>query len=128
MTIYNSPIAVEMIVAVIKAAAAIMMPIRNAEHAIYGTHRTANAGTDRAADYTTYRAGNPIAFRGTLPRTAHKALCVPDMGDCDQSKRQRRSGKIKFGGRSGRQCRGLDFRLHLNASGSAATDRRVGYM
>jgi len=35
---------------VVKAAAAIVTPIGNPEHAIHGAHGTADAGSDRAAN------------------------------------------------------------------------------
>jgi len=73
----------ESIVAIIKAAAVIMMPIRNPEHAIYRANGAADTSADRAANHTTYRAGHAITFRRAFLRTAHDALGVPDMGDCE---------------------------------------------
>ena len=85
------PITMESIVAVIKTAAVIMMPVRNSEHAIHRANGAADTSADRAADHATYRAGHAIAFRRAFLRTAHDALGVPDMGDCEQSKCERRS-------------------------------------
>ena len=84
MTASNLPIAVEMIVAVVKAAAAIAAPIGNAEHAIHRADRAADTGSDRAADHTAYRTGGPVTFVGAFLRAAHDALGMPDMGDREQ--------------------------------------------
>ena len=79
------------VVAVIKTAAVIMMPVRNSEHAIHRANGTTDTSADCSANHATYRAGDAIAFRRAFLRTAHDALGVPDMGDCEQSKCERRS-------------------------------------
>jgi hypothetical protein len=124
------PITMESVVAVIKAAAMIMMPIRNPEHAIHRANGAADTSADRAANHATYRTGHAIAFRRTFLRTADDALGVPDVGDGEQRKGERRGAKIKPGCRAGRQRRCLDFRhgLHRNSSGVAAIGQRDGYM
>ena len=80
----QSPIAVEVAVAIVVAAAAIVTPIGNAEHALDRAHRTANAGTDRAANHPADWTGNPAAFIRTLLRAADNALTVRGMRDREQ--------------------------------------------
>src|SRR5258708_29556797 len=120
------PIAVEAAVAVVKAAATIMTPIGNPEHAFDGSHRAADAGADRAANHSAHRTGGPVTFVCALLRAAHDALRMPDLGDREQCERDGRDTKIQFCRGAGRQgkCRGL----HLNSFDSAAMGRRDGYV
>jgi hypothetical protein len=106
------PIAVEVIVAIVIAAAAIAT-IRNPEHALDGAHRAADAGADRAAHHAAHRAGDPVAFPGALLGAAHDALRMPDLGDSEQCENDGRNCKIELHGQTGwqRRCRGL----HLNS-------------
>src|ERR1700688_3145039 len=104
MTVDQLAIAVEMVVAVVIAAATIASPIAaigNSEHALDGPHRAADAGANRAADHPTHGAGNPVAFVRVLLRAAHDALRMPDMGNREQSEYQRRSRKMKLYGQTG---------------------------
>ena len=73
----------EAIVTVVIAAAAVAA-VRDAEHALHGPHRAADTGSDRPADHTTDRSGDPVALVGTFLRAAHDALGVPDMGKQDR--------------------------------------------
>ncbi len=107
----NLPVAVESIVAIVIAAAAIAA-IVNPEHALDRAHRPADAGSDRAADHTAHRAGDPVAFPGAFLRAAHEALRMPDMRSREQCEHDGRSCKIEFCGQRGRQGRRLDL-LHL---------------
>jgi len=75
MCIRDRPIAAEVAVAIVVAAA--VMPvaaIRNSQHAIDGAHGTADTGTDRSANQTTHRTGGAVAFVGAFLRAAHDAL------------------------------------------------------
>jgi hypothetical protein len=87
-------IAVEAAVAVVKAAATIMAPIGNPEHAFNGSHRATDAGADRAANHAAHWTGGPVTFVCTLLRAAHDALRMPDLGDREQCKRDGRDTKI----------------------------------
>jgi hypothetical protein len=115
---------VKSIIPVVKAAAAVAA-IRP-EYASNGTHRAADAGSDRAADYTADGPGNPVAFAGAFLRAPHEALGVADMGDREQGKGHCNSRKMKFEGHAGRQCRCPDHGLHLHSFGSAATADEAG--
>src|SRR6202035_2409233 len=110
-----SAIAVETIVAIVETPAVVPIPrTRNPEYAIDRTHRSADAGADRAANHAAYRTGSPIAFIRALLRTAHDALGVPDMGDHQQCERERRARQMERPRRAGRQRRRRDLRLvHL---------------
>ncbi len=79
-----------MIVAIVEAAAAIAA-IRNSEYAIHGAHRTPNAGTDRSANKPAHRTGGPVALVRALLRAAHNTLRMPELGDRQQCKSQRRT-------------------------------------
>src|SRR6059058_3563055 len=97
MTIYRLPIAVETMIAVVIAAAAISPgAIRNPEHALDRTHRAADAGADRAANHTAHGAGDPASFVGTLLRPAHDALGMTDRGDREQCEQDCRSRNTEF--------------------------------
>src|ERR1700730_4533373 len=78
------PIAVEMVVAVVIAAAAIAA-IADPEHASDRAHGAADTGADCAADHTADRPGDPVAFPRALLGAAHDALGMPEPGkrqDC----------------------------------------------
>ena len=85
--------AVEVAVAIVVAAAAIVTPIGDSEHAFDGAHRAAYTGTDRAANHTTYRTGHTVAFVRTFLRAARDALGVSGMRDRKQGESQCRTGK-----------------------------------
>jgi len=98
MTIQHSPIAVEAIIAVVKAATAIVMPVWNSKHAIHGAHGTADASSDRAANQTADRTGCAVTFRSSLAGAAHDALRMAGMGDGKQGERERRCRQIELCG------------------------------
>src|SRR5437870_9970672 len=113
MTIYRLPNAVETMIAVEIAAAAVAAPpaaIRNPEHALDRTHRAADAGADRAANHTAHGAGDPASFVGTLLRPAHDTLGVTGIGNREQCEHSR---KIEFYRQTGGQPRCSDRCLHL---------------
>jgi hypothetical protein len=109
---------VKSIIPVVKTAAAIA--VIHPEYASDGTHRAADAGSDRAANHTADGPGNPVTFAGAFLRTPHEALGVADMGDREQGKGHCSSCKMKFEGHAGRQCRYPDPGLHLNSFGLPA--------
>jgi hypothetical protein len=115
---------VKSIIPVVKTAAAVA--VIHPEYASNGTHRAADAGSDRAANYTADGPGNPVAFAGAFLRAPHEALGVADVGDREQGKGHCSSRKMKFEGHAGRQCRCPDPGLHLNSFGSAATADGAG--
>src|SRR3984893_13403998 len=118
MTAYRLPIAVEATMVIVKAAAAIVTPIGNPEHAIHGAHGSADAGSDRAANQSAHRTGGPVAFIRTFLGAAHDALRVPDMGNRQQAESECSTRKIESDRRTGRQRRCLDLRrrFHLDSS------------
>jgi hypothetical protein len=115
---------VKSIIPVVKAAAAVAAI--HPEYASNGAHRAADAGSDRAANYTADGPGNPVAFAGAFLRAPHEALSVADMGDREQGKGHCGSRNVKFEGHAGRQCRCPDPGLHLNSFSSAATADAAG--
>ena len=97
MTIYRLPNAVETMIAVVIAAAAISPgAIRNPEHALDRAHRAADAGADGAANHTAHGAGDPASFVGTLLSPAHDTLGVPDIGNREQCEHDCRNRKMEF--------------------------------
>jgi len=80
--------------AVVKAAAAIVMAVRNSQHAVNRAHRAADAGADCAADHPADRAGNPVALRRAFVRAAHDALGIPKPGHRQQCQSDRRNRNI----------------------------------
>ena len=93
-TMRHLPVAVESIVAIVIAAAPIATVV-DAEYALHGAHRAADAGPDCSADDTADRAGNPVSFVGAFPRAAHDALRVPDMRDREQCKHHGSNGEME---------------------------------
>src|SRR5439155_25182507 len=118
MTIYRLPNAVETMIAVVLAAAAVAAPpaaIRNPEHALDRAHRAADAGADRAANHTAHGAGDPASFVGTLLRPAHDALGMTDRGNREQCEQDCRSRNTEFYRQSDGQHRCSELCLHLDS-------------
>jgi hypothetical protein len=113
MTDQLLPITVEMIVAIVEAAAAIAMV--HPEYAPDRTHRAADTGSDGSADHLANRSGDTAAFRRPLLRAADDALGMADMGDRQQGEGHGRSRQMEFDRQSGGQCRCHDPGLHLNS-------------
>src|SRR3978361_544319 len=88
-------IAMKSVVPVIKAAAAATAAVGNSEYASHRAHRAADAGTNRAADQTAHRPGNPVAFARAILRAANDALGISGVGDCEQSQSHGRSRQEK---------------------------------
>lgn len=76
------PIAVESIVTVVEAAAA-MPPVMawQSEHAIHSAHRAANASADRATHDGTDRTRGAVALTRAFLRAANNALRMAGMRD-----------------------------------------------
>ncbi len=86
------PVAVEAIIAVIEAAAAIMTPVRNAENAIDGADRTSDTRSDSAANDAADRSGNPVTFGSSILGSANDALGMSELRDrqpCEYQSRDR---------------------------------------
>jgi hypothetical protein len=112
------PIAVEMIVAVVKAAAG--LPIGNTEHAIHSADCAANTCPDCLANHAADWASHPVTFVSTLLRAAHDALRVPDLRNRQQSESERRARKIELRRLADRRGRRLDLvHNHLGSRCSA---------
>src|SRR3984893_2011889 len=73
-------VAMEAAVAVAIAVAPITRPVGNAEHAVNGAHRAADAGTNGTADHAAHRTSDPVTLVRTLLCTAHDALCMDRKG------------------------------------------------
>lgn len=56
----------------------------NAEHTLDRANGTADTGADDASDCTAHRAGNTIAFIGTVLCAAHNALGMARLWDTGQ--------------------------------------------
>ena len=71
----------EMIVPIVETATAIMSPIGNSKHAIYGAYRATDACPDRPSNHPADRAGRPVTFVSALLCAAYDALRVPNLGN-----------------------------------------------
>src|SRR5579872_2571614 len=101
------PIAVKMIVTVVKSAAA--LPMGNAQHAIDGSDCAANTCPNRLADNAADGASYPVSFVRTFLRASHDTLRVSDLRKGQQGKSERCGGKIKLRHRADRAGRHLRF-------------------
>jgi len=81
------PIAVEMVVTIVIAAAA--PAIWNPEHAVDGAYCPTDARADRAANHPADRTGCPATFVRAFLRAAHDALCVSDSRNGEKRHRKR---------------------------------------
>jgi hypothetical protein len=98
MTVVNLAIAVETVIAVVKAAAAAMAVIGDSQNAIDGANCSADTGADDASDGATYRAGDTVAFIGTVLGATDDALGMAGLrhasqGKKDGSAREKQTGK-----------------------------------
>jgi hypothetical protein len=116
----RSAIAVEVIVTIIEATAAIAPAFRNSEHTIHGADGATDTSAHGAADQATDWTGNPAALIGAFLRAAHDTLRMTHVGDRQQSQRQSGSGEMTPSGRSFRECRCLDLGVHFRSSTSYA--------
>src|SRR5581483_8863574 len=99
------PITVEMIVAVVVAAAA--SSVGNAEHAINGADSAANTCPDDLSDHAAYGSGHTVTFVSTLLRAAHDSLGASDLGKRQQGESERCARKTKLRRRTDRGGRRL---------------------
>jgi hypothetical protein len=70
--------------------------MRNSEHAIHRTDRTADTGADRAANDRTDRTRRAAAFAGAFLRAADNPLRITEMGYCKQGQDNSRRRKLNF--------------------------------
>jgi hypothetical protein len=113
----KSAIAVEAIVAVVEAVAAMPpVPMRNSEYAVHRADRTADPGADRAAHDSTDRTRRAATFAGAFLRAADNPLRMAEMGYGKQGQDKSRGGKLSFRARVDWQRRCPDLHLHLNSS------------
>ena len=90
----KSAIAVEAIVAVVEAVAAVPpVPMRNSEYAVHRADRTADPGADRTAHDSADRTRRAAAFAGAFLRAAADPLRMAEMGYGKQGQEKSRGGK-----------------------------------
>jgi hypothetical protein len=106
MRVVNLPIAVETVVPVVKAAAAAMAVIGDSQNAIDGANCSADTGADDASDCAPYRAGDTVAFIGTVLGATNDALGMAGLRQAIQGKQEGGAREKQAGRQTRRQVRG----------------------